>query len=130
MTGQKIGIDAHIMARSISRQDRMMLIGVHQVKSGYGERPALWSTIECKRHTDIMTTLSMLVFLFPAESFRTYTAPNVNTPPIASTFLTCKCGVRNRIRGVAKTAKSKNMFVDEWAWNMAMKLSRSLKPKP
>jgi hypothetical protein len=52
-----MGIDAHMMARSISRQVRMMLIGVHQVKSGYGDRPALCCTIDCKRHTDIMTTL-------------------------------------------------------------------------
>jgi len=34
ITGQKMGIDAHVMAKSISRQDKTMLMGAHQVKSG------------------------------------------------------------------------------------------------
>lgn len=33
MTGQKMGMEAQMMARSISRQVRMMEMGDHQVKS-------------------------------------------------------------------------------------------------
>jgi tRNA A37 threonylcarbamoyltransferase TsaD len=53
-------MDALMMAKSISRQVRTMLVGVHHVKSGYGARAALCCTMEYNRHIDIMTALLMV----------------------------------------------------------------------
>lgn len=48
--GQKVGIDAHMLARSTSRAARMMLLGPYQVGSRTGYVPALLATMVWRRH--------------------------------------------------------------------------------
>lgn len=57
--GQKVGIEAQMLARSTSKAARMMDLGPYQVGSRTGEVPALFSTIVWRHHMLIRRTLGV-----------------------------------------------------------------------
>ena len=93
--GQKMGIDAHRMAKSTSRHEMMRTSGYHQVKSKPSMSSALCLNVLQRRRMAISTT----------------SEPMANSPVIASICFLLNPGLKYSVSGIKKITMSKNMFM-------------------
>jgi len=132
--GQKIGMEAHMMAKSISRLEKIRGCGYQNVKSKLVVATLLCLKVLQRRRMAIRTTLGICQLGFRqvwvCECRDTYIDPRENRPVIASNCLRLRSDRKNSVKGTRKMAMSRIMFVEANA-RIKFFASRAVrKPKP
>lgn len=93
--GQKIGIDAQMIAKSTSKQEKIRVSGYHHVKSQPCKGSPLCLKVLHRRRTAISTT----------------SEPMENNPVMAKISFFLSPGLMNSLSGIKKITMSKNILV-------------------
>ena len=134
--GQKMGMEAHMMAKSISRHEKMSVCGYQKVKSKLLIALLLCLKVLQRRRMAIKTTLTLVLAVIQTDvcvcvcSRGAYIDPSENKPVMASNCLRFRSGRKNSVRGMKNIAMSKIMFVDANARTKLFDSTAVRNPKP
>jgi hypothetical protein len=125
--GQKMGIDAHMIAKSTSRFEKMRTSGIHHVKSYIMTVLLYFRPLHRRRIAIKMTLYTVRQTSCKQNPVRiTYTEPRAKRPVIARICFLLRPGLKYSVSGMRKMATSKIMFDPENANNVFLASSKVL----
>jgi hypothetical protein len=130
MRGQKIGMEAQMMAKSISSEARIIVRGYHHVKSSEAVSLPLWRTAVQSRRMDIRRTLQTVSRVEHLIGGVAYIEPSEKSVISARTCLGPVAGLKYSVIGRKNIIVSNIMLVAAKATNAARYPSMVAKPMP